>query len=312
MRRFAFYLTFTFFVFGIFSSNSVQIAYGQKSKQRSFYIESQSDSPLLIRDLTATILPVNDFTSSPSLEVAFYVENVSNKKVKRFYYHSPAEKDFNYKENYIEGSGGPNLLPDEFIRLTTSWNDVDGESLIFRIKEVEFEDGTIWKAKPFNAAKAKKSSRITAVVQKLNDGTNPKRTLMREWMTLIIEDRVLRVFDAAPETIEGVKVQVKRHLLSKLERLDEVETCEIQNDELEKAYDKTDFDVEEFTTYEIKGKVFAYSIHYELIEAKNQYKIGAGIQQIYVDEDGSGYFKVRCNEMDLKSMPQWVKTLAEK
>jgi hypothetical protein len=82
MRRYFCFLAVALFVFGLFSLNSVQIAYGQKSKQRRFYIESQPDSPLLIRDLTAKILQKDQIRKTPEIEVACYIENRSKKKVK--------------------------------------------------------------------------------------------------------------------------------------------------------------------------------------------------------------------------------------
>ncbi len=132
--------------------------------------------------------------------------------------------------------------------------------------------------------------------------------MAREWNEPIFADRVLKVIAGTPQTIEGIKVQTKLHEL-KPERLDMVESCNVQNDELETAYNELNYDVGKFTTYEVKGRVFAYEVDYELIEAENGYEIGAGIGRIYVDEEGNGKFKLRCDKNELESLPKWVKKL---
>lgn len=309
MTRFNAYLLAAVFLGGIFSPGFAGTAHAQKSQARSFYIESQPDSPVLIRDLTATILPVNEFRSAPALEAFFFAENRSKKKIKVYSYQKLGEKAAE-KAADLDERWGRNLLPGEFVRIKDNWDGMDGETLYYRISEVEFEDGTKWKAEPFNAAKAKKSARIKALPEKPNN-SNSFRTLSREWTTPIIADRVERSIETGDETIEGVKLQTKLHLM-KPERLGLIETCKPESDQMERAYNDEDYDIEKFTTYEIDGKTFAYVIHYELIDAKNQFEIGAGIQNVYVDETGSGTFKLRCDVMELKSLPEWVKASAEK
>jgi hypothetical protein len=322
MRRYFCYLAVALFVFGLFSLNSVQIAYGQKTKQRSFYIESQPNSPLLIRDLTATILPENKYRSLPKLEVTFYVENRSKKAIKRYAYQDPAENDKNYEDYQERGRSSTLLLPGES-DFHKGGMSVEGESLVYRIKEVEFEDGTKWKAKPFIAAKAKKSAPVKAVVQPPIDNTIAKRILTREWTVPIFIDRVTKTLEGKSEVIEGITVQTKVHEI-KPEYLDYVENCPPTTKEIEerdKALAERDSDVnfvefdervESFTTYEINGRVFAYAVPYESYDEETKDEIGIGFEKIYVDEDGSGVFKLRCDEMDLKALPQWVKELAKK
>src|SRR6187455_3112418 len=99
MHRYIYCFAVFLFAFGIFSLNFVPTAYGQKAKQRSFYIESQPDSPLLIRDLTATILPKNNNRTEPEIKIAFYVENKSKKKIKMFSYYAPAVDGLEAKES---------------------------------------------------------------------------------------------------------------------------------------------------------------------------------------------------------------------
>lgn len=88
-------------------------------------------------------------------------------------------------------------------------------------------------------------------------------------------------------------------------RIKEVENCAIPPDKIappigEIAYVEQNDMVEKFTTYEIKGRIFAYIIPYEAVEAETHYEIGVGFQSVYVDEDRNGVFKFRCDEMDLK------------
>lgn len=315
MRRYFLYLAVALLTFGIGLS-----VYGQNSKQRSFFIELQPDSPLLIRNLTATILPVNRNRTTPSVEVAFYVENISKKKVKQYSYQDPAENDSNYNDEE-RGFNLEGLLPGESDLHKLSMT-VNGESLVYRIKEVEFEDGTKWKAKPFNVMKAKKSAQIVPTVQKIEKNEKPKRTLTREWSVSIFSAGVVKVIDAGTKTIAGIEVQRKIREL-KSERFDEEESCPLTAEEqeridknnalppYERIYIEIDYIVEKFTTYEIKGRIFAYVIPFAGIEAETGDEIGVGYESIFVDEDGSGMFKLRCDERELKSLPRWVKMLAE-
>ncbi len=311
MRRWAFYLSVALLAF----SQSIPFVYSQNSKQRSFFIELQPDSPLLIRDLSATILPNSKRIISPTMEVTFYVENRSEKKVLEYSFQDPAEDDANYEDYNVRGFDLQDLLPGESRRQKLTMM-IEGKSLVYRIKEVKSEDGTKWKAKPFKSGKAKKSTRIIAIVQKSDDEQSKevivKRAVAREgWTSPVFADRVVKVLDGTAQVIDGVDVQIKLHELKK-ERLDMVESCDIQNDNLEIAYNELDYDVEKFTTYEVKGKIFAYEISYAFIQAEDGYEIGAGVTNSYIDEEGNGKFKLYCGKAELKSLPKWVKTLAMK
>ena len=138
---------------------------------------------------------------------------------------------------------------------------------------------------------------------------------MREWTVPIVIDRVKKTLDGKPTVIDGITVQTKLHEI-KTEELDEVEGCPLSADKIEFPSGEiihTDYDyrVEKFTTYQVKNRIFAYSVPYEGIEGETKYEIGVGFEGIYVDEDGSGVFKLRCDARDLKSLPEWVKTLAD-
>ncbi|HEX8735098.1 MAG TPA: hypothetical protein VF721_07250, partial [Pyrinomonadaceae bacterium] len=178
-----------------------------------------------------------------------------------------------------------------------------------------FEDGTVWKAKPFDSIKAQKSTRFTAPPKKVNDAENQeqsvKRVVKQKWQTApVFADRVTKIINAASKIIDGIEIQTKLNEL-KPERLDVVESCDAGRREDEATGTGLDFDVEKFTSYEFKGRIFAFEVDYELIAEKDQYEIGATIGRIYVDEEGNGNFKLRCSETELKKLPKWIKRLVK-
>jgi hypothetical protein len=135
------------------------------------------------------------------------------------------------------------------------------------------------------------------------------------WTIPLFADQVSEVKDGKPEIIEGVEVQTKLHKL-KDEQLVYVESCDPKVDEkLIANGQRRDFVVRGFTTYEVKGRVFAYGVVYYIVMAENGYiteRYGAAVNVHYVDEDGNGTFELRCRAMTLKSLPEWVKSLAAK
>ena len=143
-----------------------------------------------------------------------------------------------------------------------------------------------------------------------------QRTVERSgWTIPVFADQVSEVKNGKPEIIEGVEVQVKVHKL-KGEQLVYVESCNPKVDKKLIANNKRrDFVVRGFKTYEIKGRVFAYDVAYYVLRAENGYiveRYGAAVSVHYVDEDGNGTFELRCRSMTLKSLPEWVKSLAAK
>ncbi len=314
MRHYLLYIVVILLNFALTLSS-----YGQTGRQRTFVTESQPDSPLLIKDLSAIILLPNKYRSSLGLGGAFYVENISKKKIKQYTIYKPAEKDLGSKNDRDSQAYITDLLPGELF-LHRLRETVEGDSLIFRVKEVEFADGTKWTAKAFNAAKAKNSARITATAQKIEKNTKPKKIITREWGVPIFNDGVFKVINAEPQIIEGITVQTKLHQL-KSERIDEIEDCHKSAEELEKINsempdeiidDDEYYTIEKFTTYEINGRTFAFEVPYMEIETETEYIRGNGSQLIYVDEDGSGFFKKRCGTAWLEPLPEWVKFQAGK
>ena len=110
-------------------------------------------------------------------------------------------------------------------------------------------------------------------------------------------------------TIEGIKIQKKFHKFTKKQYFSLVESCDIKSDQWEVTYNDSDFLLDGFTSYEIKGKVFAYQANFRVIDAEDGYEIGNGILPIYVDEEGNGRFKLRCDgKTALESLPEWIKS----
>lgn len=112
--------------------------------------------------------------------------------------------------------------------------------------------------------------------------------------------------------IQGVEVFKKFHKFEKRQFFSMVESCEVENDALEVSYNEFDYLLDGFTSYEVKGKVFAYQANFWFIQPEDGYEIGAGILPIYVDEEGNGNFKLRCDDKtELKSLPKWIKPLGK-
>lgn len=318
MRRFTSYIAAVLLAFGVFTLQFERAANAQKP--RVFYIETQPDSPILIRDLEATVLPVNKSRSVPIVKVECFFENRSKKTIKRFSYQLPAENDNNYQDSNEAGRNG-RVLPVGESEYQSIFVTIDSDSFVLRVKEVEFEDGTKWKAKPFNAATAKKSEAVKPVVEEPIDPNRTKRILTTEWTASIFTDRVTKTSDREPEVVEGITIQTKYHSI-KEEIIDYVENCPPseemiqERDEALRDSESTPIEYDEkvsgFTTYEINGRILAYSISYSSVEEKTQESIGTGSQSLYVDETGGGTFKLRCDGIVIKTLPQWVKDLAKK
>lgn len=312
MRQIIFYLSISSLILVFVFANYAQNKSDQDLKARKFFVESQPDSPVLIRDFSATLSP-SRFGTLLEIEVVFYFENISEKKIKSYTYQSPEADGLGSKD--FTGGWGGNLLPGESERHNTGYS-VEGKAKIYRIDKVEFEDGTIWKAKPFDAAKAKKSAPITATAKKSNKNPKPKRNLTREWFKPVFSDQVTKTINATPQVFNNIQIKTKL-LELKPEIYDEIEFCPSSIQEVEEYNPDIipiDFDyiIRKATTYEINGRVFAHVVPFEGIEAETQFEIGVGFQNVYVDEDGNGYFKLRCDETELKSLPQWVKDLSGK
>jgi hypothetical protein len=132
------------------------------------------------------------------------------------------------------------------------------------------------------------------------------------WTEPVFADKVKKTEEGYPIYIEGIDIQTKEHKFAK-ERFVFVETCKA--DTVQETIDnKSIYAVRGFRTYEVKGKTFAYFIYYVGVAAsENSFGyLGCARPSYYVDEDGDGKFKLRCEfGLSLRNIPQWVKKLAK-
>jgi hypothetical protein len=68
------------------------------------------------------------------------------------------------------------------------------------------------------------------------------------------------------------------------------------------------FDVRDFSTYEVNGRVFAYGVTLVpvAIEKHTRVYVGAMYSLFYYDEDGDGRFETRYSGLPLPKTPTWV------
>lgn len=144
-----------------------------------------------------------------------------------------------------------------------------------------------------------------------------QRTVKRDgWHKPVFgRDRVPELKSSKAREIEGVPVLTKTFAPTG-EQLVHIEGCRQASGEAS-WLDRKSFVVKDFSTYEVKGKVFAYHVNYYLVSANNgaiteRYLAGVAIN--YVDENGDGKFEIRCNGdgMTLGSLPKWVHTYKRK
>jgi hypothetical protein len=263
-----------------------------------FFIESQPNSPLLIRDLSAELVQnPNDVMGYKRIRVTFYFENRSDKKITDYIWDDPSPDESEMPSGGINSEG---LLPGESHRNMNIFHTQQGPSVVFRVSEVTFADGTKWKVPKYNRTKALQNKPVCVTPEKWPN-VQQKRTLLAEgWSTPIFSDRITRTINAEPQVIDGVNVQSKLYEI-KRERLDTVQGCApdamferfIGNDR------DFDFDVEKYRSFSIKKKIFAYLINYEYIDESGQYEIGAGSSSFYVDKNGNGKFTLQCGDSNV-------------
>ena len=114
----------------------------------------------------------------------------------------------------------------------------------------------------------------------------------------------------------GVEAQSRRHQLDETARLS-IDDC-VDGATYEKGIaDNVQYVaiVTDFTSYEVKGRVFAYRVPYKIGFSKNG-KVEKRFNQIvsfyYVDEAGDGAFELLTGPVAFGLVPDWVKDLAEK
>ncbi len=152
--------------------------------------------------------------------------------------------------------------------------------------------------------------------------------LLKEWEIKYIGGIIPREFLGMPifatddtflnnteiKVIDGIMVAVKTYEYKKVKRLyNEVQSCDTKRDELSLAYNEWDYGFEEYQTYSIKNKVFAYEINHWAFESGTKKELGVGYINIYIQEEENGTFKLVCpDKYELDSIPEWVKDMAKR
>jgi len=132
--------------------------------------------------------------------------------------------------------------------------------------------------------------------------------------TLPFSNQESKTKDLEPRVIDGVEVQVKSHLLSN-EQIVFLATCSQRSGGKGKAVDERGGQlasvVRGLLSYEVGGRTFAYSFVAYAVVVKDGFileRAGAAHGVYYVDDDGDDTFERR----PLKTLPNWVKALADK
>ena len=275
-----------------------------------FFVEGQANSPLLIRDLSAEVgQNPNDTFAYGQIRITFYFENRSEKEITDYIWDDPSPDESEWPSGGVNSQG---LLPGESRRSKIIFHTQQGPSVVFRVSEVTFADGTKWKATKYNRTKALQNKPICVIREKWPNVQQKRSLLAGGWSTPIFSDHITRTINADPQIIDGVNVQSKLYEI-KRERLDSVQSC-APDATFARIIGKNrdfDFDVEKYRSFSAKGKIFAYLINYEYIDESGQYEIGAGNSSFYLDKDGSGKFTLQCDSGNITpKIPYWVKKLA--
>lgn len=270
-----------------------------------FYIEPQPDSPIVIRDFKAELVQnPGDVMAFNRIRVLFYFENRSRKKIKTYLWDEPAPNESQWPSG---GIASVDLLPGESHRSKNTFHTQKGPSIVFRMTEVEFEDGTRWKARSYNKANALKTAPICVTREKWPLNREKRAMDADQWTSPIFADRIIKTIDGEQLSIEGVTVETKLFEIDR-ERLDSIRTCrpdDILGVDNRRAID---FDIEKYRTFSVRDRIFAYLIHYEFVDEKGQFEIGAGSGSFFVDMNGTGKFSLQCDDGNVvPSIPAWVK-----
>ena len=132
-----------------------------------------------------------------------------------------------------------------------------------------------------------------------------------EWTSLPFAGAVVKVTAGKSVVIDGIKVRTKHHTLTK-EQIVSAELCSYL-DGSGKLFPVMDdwklFGVKDFTTYEIRGRIFAYEVSFDFINAADGVRIGATRSEFYIDREGTGRFSIDCELKDFKltTVPGWIK-----
>jgi hypothetical protein len=150
---------------------------------------------------------------------------------------------------------------------------------------------------PVNAQKTKKVP--------VKESFIPKIVMRSGWITPVFAENVAALADEGTETIEDVEVQKKHHRLAEEQRVSAEPCTEWSSG----TNERKNYAVRDFTTFEYKGRVFAYQVNYlGLVIGENSIQYAMCSRRVvYADENGDGKFELRCGAAESGFVPQWVK-----
>lgn len=117
-------------------------------------------------------------------------------------------------------------------------------------------------------------------------------------------------------TIHNVEAQTKRHKLARpfVVPIEDCVDAEADEDAIDKGLQYAAI-VKDFTSFEVKGRVFAYQVTYQIGFTKNGQitkRFEQPVSFYYVDEAGDGSFDILKGPVGLGLLPDWAKELARK
>jgi len=120
----------------------------------------------------------------------------------------------------------------------------------------------------------------------------------------------------ASVTIRKVEAQMKRHKLARplVVQIEDCVDAEADEDAIDKGLQYVAI-VKDFTSFEVRGRVFAYQVTYQVGFTKNG-QITKHFEQpvsfYYVDEAGDGGFDLLKRPVEFGLLPDWAQELARK
>jgi len=146
-------------------------------------------------------------------------------------------------------------------------------------------------------------------VEGLIDKPLVQKKVEREgWSVPAFADPKTEVSSDRVQIIDDVDVQTNANKLPE-DIIILVEPC---RSETAKSIEYKPYIVRGYTTYSADGRIFAYRVIAGVLgRYKQQFtRIPAAVTFNYVDENGSGKFRLRCNNSsEFGTLPEWVKAL---
>jgi hypothetical protein len=155
---------------------------------------------------------------------------------------------------------------------------------------------------------------ITSAAEAQKPKWHPEYTIAcRGWSIIPFAGQESKIKDREPTVVDGVEAQVKWHefpeeLIVFLESCDPEARSKPEGED--PYYGRYRGVVRGFESYEVNGRVFAYSFTYFVVMARDGYvtaRAGAAGNISYVDKKGDGTFERSYEEMPMRFPPDWVK-----